>query len=934
MKANAKHPTFLIPGRGNQRFTPIENSIQLEDYVEFANLPGSPGAAILAKGQEFQFKFGFRVEGIHPTLPLEQMESICSYLESSIKSLPEGETLTIVQSVKPDNSRLDYYQTLLNDAPNALFEAMVESAALPHSYFPNGIPRVYKRKDIYLYVTASSQRISDTKDRTEAVLAGLLKQFGGLLTAKASISEGSKLRELFTHAEALYEDWVSILGQMRIPVEPLTIHDLAAIQWREFNDSPPKALPQWIEWDGINLRYHPRTEEHLSSWFFEHQVSVPKAYRSYVVQRSAASDAARYTGVVAFKDKPAGWTNCAEQLSYLYAKADFLDHYTIVLTITKAPPFIVQKSVELIQRQSIDAKNAAAKRGLPVTRSVYLQEEADNAASDLMHGNIPVKMSVCFFVSEGSKEQLKLSCRKLQSQFLQPATLEVEEDYAYITWFQSFPQLSYYPPLFRPFERSVSYLASEIPAFMPIMKVTSPDKKGLEFVTENEGLPYYLDIAEVHRHILFLAITRSGKSVLFSQILMIAMCSNIPMVIVDYPRESGDSTFGPITRLAGNQGAYLNIAEESNNVLELPDLSAFNDEERAQRLTEVKDFVVDTLMIIMYGGNATKDDRDKRVCKSIFGNLVSRFYSDSDIMKRFDAAIKAPYNSEDYRNVPTLHDFTERCTKATLEEILEEVTADHLAIINEIKLQFTAFMDTTVGHSMSSPTSIPRNANLLVFAFKGVSNDEEAAVLMASAAAAAMRRTLSARVSILFLDEASILSKFDSLMAQAAKIAANGAKSGIRLFMALQTPMSLAASKSGPEILANMATRIIGRVDTADADNYSKILKIPKEVITVNTSKAFYPNIGKLYSRWLIIDRSDYIFARSYAPPLLLAAVANNPEEEEAKAAFLEWFKEPVIALQEFAKELILAGQQGRPLRYPKSNSHSGDRKEDLVHAV
>ena len=926
MKENRKSGRFKVPGDRRAKH-PIEDSIQLEDYVSFSSLDGSPGAALLSDGKNFQFKFAFRVHGIHPTLSESQMETICSFIETGMKSIPDGEFIVVEQSVFPDNQRrIENYKQLAGGAPNPLFREMVKSAACPGEYFSNLSPEAirnkarlrYKRKEVLIYVSATSNQGSLSKDKTEAFMTRISKSVSGVLAQ--IVGDGGErsmvqLRDVFVNAQAVYEDWLNILSQMRLTVEPLNVRELAWRQWREFNDTPMRELPQLIVWDGERIDFKQTSEIHVSSWLFDDSQNVPQAKPDYV--RQQVGRRTKYTGILTLRHKPKGWRSYTDQLKYLYKTATFLPEYKIVFTATRAPQFLVQKNIDLIYRQSIDAKATAAKRNLPSTRTRFIEEQADKASEALLKGGIPLKTSLCFLVSKDSVKELNLACRKLQSSFILPASLEIETDYTYITWLQCFPQLSYQSPLFRPFDRTRAFMSSSIPAFMPLVKVTSPDDWGLEFITEEEKTPYYLDIANVHRHILFLAITRSGKSVLFAQILMLAMCSRIPMVVVDYPRESGDSTFGPITRLAGEEGAYLNIAEESNNFFEPPDLSAFEGEEKFGRMVEAKDYVLDTLMIIMYGANAAQDDREKRTAKSIFGNLINLFYQDAEISQRFAAAIDAPIGSEAWRRTPTLHDFIGICNESTLRTILESVSEEHIQLVNEIKLRLSSFVQTTVGRSMSAPTSIPSKANLLVFAFKGISSNEDAAVLMASAAAAAMRRTLSAPASILFMDEASILSKFESLMAQCAKIAANGAKSGIRLMMALQTPASIAKSASGDEILANLSTRLIGRVDAADAPNYSKILKIPEDVIKVNTAKSFYPVREELYSRWLIVDRGEYTFVRSYAPPLLLAAVANNPDEEEAKAAFLEKYGDPVLALKAFAKELILANQEGRPLRVP-----------------
>lgn len=919
-----------MPGQ-NKAHDSIEDFIQLEDYVSFVNLKGSPGAALLYDGQTHKFRFGFQADGIHPTLSDKEMTSILSFIEAGVKAMPNGETINIIQDVRTDSkNRLNYYRWLHQNAVNPVFKEMVRSAASSAEYFPNLDPKDitnrarlrYKAKKINIYVTCTPSKQANVKDKTDRVVSKVVDAFSNIwfqLTGEEQIQSRLKLKEFFLTTQSIYEDWLNILGQMRLSASPMSVDDLVRDQWSEFNETPIRSLPQLMIWDGDNIHYSLKKNLHISSWFFEKQQNVPKAARDWVYQRTE-NRGLKFTGVLTLRNKPSGWKR-SDQLHYLYKKADFLDEYKIIFTATKAPEFAVRRKVELIQRQAKDATSLAEKRGLPSTTSERLQDEARKAVLELADGNIPIKTSLCFLVTKRDKGDLVLACRKLQSQFLLPAELEIESDYTYTTWLQCFPQLSYHSPLFSPYDRTKEFMSSSVPAFMPIVKVTSPDQEGLEFVTEEEGTPYYLDIAKIHRHILFLATTRSGKSVLFAQILMIAMCSKIPMVIVDYPRETGDSTFGPITRLAGNEGAYLNIAEESNNILELPDLRRFDEDEKQRRMIEVKDYVLDTLMIVMYGGSATQDDREKRTCKSIFGNLIHIFYEDEGIKARFEAAIGKPIGSPEWQNTPTLVDFTGLCSESILASILETVSPEHVQLMNEIKLRLRSFMQTTVGRSMSTPTTIPPQANLLVFAFKGVSNNEDAAILMSSAAAAAMRRTLSAPVSILFLDEASILSKFESLMAQTAKIAANGAKSGIRLMMALQTPASIAKSESGDEILANMTTRIIGRVDAGDALNYSKILKIPEDVIYVNTVKSFYPVAAELYSRWLIIDKGVYTFVRSYAPPLLLAAVANNPKEEQAKAAFLERYGDPVIALKKFAVELILSFQENRPIKVPETET-------------
>ncbi|MEM9005742.1 MAG: hypothetical protein AAGE59_19735 [Cyanobacteria bacterium P01_F01_bin.86] len=940
MKVRKQHST--VKSRGPDRH-PIENEIDLEDWVTFSSLPGQPGAVLLSdrKGG-FQFRFAFSLDGLHPTLSEEQFKSQVSFFEAGLKAFPEGEAMIIEQTVGPSNQgRLAYYQRLADSAPSDLFASMVASAASPSEYLVALSPEdkatlarsKYKQKRIVIYVTATAGRYANVKDRTEAVLSKAIdwgKGLWGRFTEQKYVDSPERIKKMFRDAQALYEDWSNIItSQMNLVVQPVSMTEMVLMQWTEFNgDRPMPPVPQHIEWTGQEVLYKMSDDIHVSSWLFSSQGRVPRAHRNFVVRKDGRGRP-RYYGAVSLRNRPGGWATATDMLKYLYTKPEGLHEYKLVVTITPASSALTERSVELLQRQAKDAIRAADKRGLPSTRSEALQRDADNAASRLYSGDISLKMSLCYVVVADDSKALDMGCRRLQSRFTLPASMEIEEDYTYQTWMQCHPQLSIDWPLFTPYNRTRAFHASNMSAFFPLVKVTSPDAEGLEFITEDEGTLFYLDIAKIHRHILFLATTRAGKSVLFAQILLLAMCSGIPMVVVDYPRESGDSTFGPITELAREHGAYLNIAEESNNVFELPDLSQFDEDEQNNRLVEVKDYVLDILMIVVFGADDGVVDRERRTARSILGNLLIRFYDDPEISKRFTAAINAPIGSPSWRNVPTLKDFSRLCNKRTLQTILddEELSSEHIQLVNELRLRFEAFMETTVGRSMSQPTSIPHDAKLLVFAFKGVRDNNDVAILMASASAAAMRRTLASPTSILFLDEASILSKFPALMGQVAKIAANGAKSGIRLMMALQTPASIASSKYAADIFANMSTRIIGRVDEADAKSYCGNLSIPESVIATNCSKAFYPNRAELYSRWLIVDRGQYTYGRSYAPPLLLAAVANNPDEEEAKRAFLDHYDDETTALREFAKELILSSQENRPIQYPTEQRR-------ILHAV
>ena len=105
--------------------------------------------------------------------------------------------------------------------------------------------------------------------------------------------------------------------------------------------------------------------------------------------------------------------------------------------------------------------------------------------------------------------------------------------------------------------------------------------------------------------------------------------------------------------------------------------------------------------------------------------------------------------------------------------------------------------------------------------------------------------------------------------------------------MAAQDPNTLANSPAGAKIIQNISTRFIGRIQPVAQQSFVEILKIDPQIIARNAGKNFYPAKEGLYSQWLLDEQSTYTFVRYYSPPLLLAVVANNPNETAARQAFM-----------------------------------------------
>ena len=102
-----------------------------------------------------------------------------------------------------------------------------------------------------------------------------------------------------------------------------------------------------------------------------------------------------------------------------------------------------------------------------------------------------------------------------------------------------------------------------------------------------------------------------------------------------------------------------------------------------------------------------------------------------------------------------------------------------------------------------------------------------------------------------------------------------------------------------------MTTQLVGRIQPTAVDSFVEILKYPREIIIQNSTESFFPKKEGIYSQWLINDMGTFTQARFYPAYQLLAAVANNPDEQLARTAAIAGASNKLLALHQFSQELV-----------------------------
>lgn len=886
--------------------TAFEDIIHLAGICDL-NLGGRQGvgALILKKGENIQIKFCFDCLGIHPNLQSEQMLPIFEGIEAGLKEIPEGENLTIhLGSFTSDYDRQQELSKLETNCSQDQLKLLIRSERLR----TKELTQSGTRKNKFLRLWCTYTVISDderSQDVIESIIRKLEKgwfSFTGEIHAINNTRIENILQNSFSNG---FLQWSAILGnKMKLGIRALSAEEIWSTIWQQFNRSTPSAIPNPLKIDPIDGLVETQTSDfHIRHQMLENEESVPFFDRKWVKIQN------KYIGALNFSQKPGGWYDEQAQLRYLWEliSRDSIYDTEVICQLTKANQAISKTNLQRITKQSITSTSLSTGKGNIDVKSGMNIEDSVEAQKTIYKGSVVVHTAVAFLIHRPTPRELDEACRYLASYFLRPAVVDREIEYAWKTWLQCCPMV-WEPLLTKPFNRRLPYFSSEAPGLMPLIRTATGDRTGFELIAEEGGTPVHLDLYQNHKNLAVFGATRSGKSVLVAGILTPALAQDIPVVALDYPKPDGTSTFTDYTNLLGEDGAYFDISKEANNLFELPDLRSLDTGLRNERLSDFKEFLKSVLMTMVIGqGMIGVSPSMVTNIESIIALTLKTFFNDDEIKLRYKLAIQNGFGTQYWSETPTLKDFYNFCSPAFIQ--LDSIASNSQEIseaLQQIRLRINYWLSTRVGQSISRPSSFRTNAKLLVFALRNLSSEADAAILALSAYAAALRRALSSKASIFFLDEAPILFQFDAIAELIGRLCANGAKSGIRVIISAQEPETIYQSKAAQKIFANITTRLVGRIQSSAVDPFIVRFKYPTVIIRVNSTEAFYPKKEGIYSQWLLDDNGKLTFCRYYPAYCLLASVANNPKEQELRSLFLKYYQDnPLLGLVKFSEDYI-----------------------------
>jgi len=878
-KSSSRDVSKSKPSKRKQvTFDSIEDSTHLVAMVDYELRNRRLGAYLLKKNNAYQFVFGFVTDGYHPDLPESELETAFDKLENGLKDFPLDESMQIYyQDFRSVGNRIDELDKLWENVNNENIQLIIKSQQYRDKQLAKQGKRREKKIILYCTFTANLTQAEVVYDNwVEKILAwlyGIYEKFTG---------EKNTEREKFSKIARLsfingYLRWENFLSTtLGLDIKPLRYEKLWELLWKRFNKSKPIAAPQVIRVtkDGVT--------ELLKS--MTHPVTLLIAEREPVADELWVNVKGKYVAPLTLVEKPGGWADKRAQLRYIWdtlLSKERLYDIEIFAELKRANDSLVQESVRRLLSQSITSTNVAMEAGTIDVAAQLKTEKAIEAQAEILEGAVPFWLGFVILVYRDNLDDLDETCKYIESCFLRPAWVERERFISWQIWLQTLP--IYWGNLLvnNISNRRHLFLHSEVIGLMPLVKPQDIDHGGLQLITDEGGYPIFIDLYNEPKHLMVLATTRAGKSVMITYIFIDFLARGMGVIIIDYPRADGTSTFTDLTHLLG--GSYVDISKESQNCMEMPDFSHLPPDKAQVFFDDYKSFLKNLYFTIVMGTNsANHTTKLGTQVRSILDIAIEKFFEDPTIMERYEKGKDNP------DLIPTGHDFIP-FTKP--DKLNFENLADMAEAFSYIELRLTQFFASVVGKAIMSKSTVKANNQLTVYAFTNVSNDEDAAILSVVALTSALRNSLRYPRSIFFIDEAPILFEFSVISDLIGRLCANGAKAGISVILSAQDPNTVVNASSGSKIVQNMGATLVGRIKEVAVESFVKHLQYDRQLIARNASKNFFPKKSEIYSQWLVDCNGYKTYCRFYPGILQLALVANNPDEQKLRDSILSQYE-------------------------------------------
>lgn len=928
-KKKAKERIGRVKARDSQgridAFAAFENYLDLVAIVDFQVEEYNVGAYLLNKNDRWQLVFGFEYVPFHSTLLEEEGDRSFAILQEALKDVFPGESLRWSMGCYRDDGET---QAKLHDFGAGCSLPVIRLFLKSQQSKIAQLTTSGQRKVWKTYVFATYTLDGKNYGSKPGFWPKTINYFIGLFNAL----KGEDYRRDYERflLELLdegffygFERWKLMLLKAGLRFSPLKSDQMWCHIWDKFQATGRSPLPcpyvlEFRKQGGrATLKEVPEggSDRHICT-----SLILANACPQHRSRRDAVLVKGKYCGALVLDAPHRDFASPHEALTWLWNKLSDETIYDteVYVELTRGNLFAFQDNLDrLSNRARANMSEAARRNNDRSAKSEVDFENVQEVEKEMYSGAVPLKVAFVILVYRDSPRELEKACSFLEQAF-DTSRFSRDKETGWSTYLDTLPVNLRRLLASSSFvtERRPTIPTQVAPALLPIAAPKSIDTEGIELLSFKGGKPLLVNpFGKQAESVLILGQRGSGKSFLFNQFIFHALLLGIPCTIVDVPGKHG-STYKPLVEALGDRGAYYDVVKSSLNFLEPPDLRGFSEQEIRERMDGWLKFPKSIIVEISMGG--LKDPALAQRISTLASQILDIFFSDSDIIARYNAAFEGGWKSPEWQDMPVFKDFLAFATK----ERLNPVSFSELdeKALNQIQVEGRALLSNSsvLGRHLCRPSSCSTEPQLVVFAISGLSSEYEENLVALNVQAAAARMALSHIQSCIGYDEISVLFRSDSFSLQAGDSSATSRKSGITLIFAGQDPNAVLSSAGGPQIIQNVQYKFIGRLDPTGSIACQQLMGVDERVIQHNVSEDFGIDYLNQSTQWLLTISGRYWFVRYFANSVAVALGANNPLEnllrKQVRRSHPSGEKGNILALGEFARLLTSAYVSGTPL--------------------
>ena len=807
------------------------------------------------------------------------------------------------QSFRSDHDEQRRLNLLIDNAKTPLEKALLYSQKKNIRAITERGDRQLQTLTVYVQSPLNSSFGMDLFDKAYAKLESLSTLFS---SNKAEINKAELGRKLQTSYDKTFRRfYTSLSKKFKHSVRPLSAQEMIDIDYHEtHNGTPPDILQdaQMLIVTETGMQAIATGLTHVNALLFRGErgrQAVPVQDRDFIkLPAKGKVVGAMQVGKMRAFEHPQG-----ADLGQIRFMADLMDRseledYRIVTQIGSTNALLQSFLLEREGKGSIAQVTKVNQQGNNMAvAAAQIATESANAQLELFRGKTINSVGCLIWLSRNTPRELSNDFEVLETA-LDATISEHCKERIFDFWKQSQPWCAT-PLLTSPYKRTVNFQSDEATGLIQQLKPCTLDKEGIHFLSLLFKSPVHLDIFTLLAHLLICATTRAGKSVLMGDIIVNYFFRNIPVVAFDFPRPTdGTSSYYDLVKILarlGGKASYFKTREESLNLIHRPYLEGLPNQ--TVREDQILSFHVKAIIIIVLGD--LNEPRLNKIIKTMIKSSYKKFQEMPEIQERYARSQRAKVGSADWNSVPTLWDYLAFLdgwfAEYRLENVISETQEEAMSMIRS---ELRSTLEGEYGNAIAKPTSFDPYSQLLVFALQDISDPNEAAIMALAAYSALLSRAMSSPNSAFLIDETPILFQFPAISEIIKHLCTNGLKTGTRVVIGSQTASAITDTPAGKAIMETMRLKMVGWIVSDAVDSFVES-GFRRKLVEKYTSRP--PEPSRLASYWLIRRDDDQIEVEYIPSDLLLAIIANNPDEQAARDRIMEMYSNPLEGISAFA---------------------------------